>query len=48
MADEVLIKQFRELIDDCTQSPVNELLTSPDWGTITFEGCRPWIAPIPC
>ena len=41
MATETLIKQFRDLISDCTQSPVDELLINPDWGKITFEGCRP-------
>lgn len=41
MATEALTKQFRELINDCTQSAVDELLVNPDWGKITFEGCRP-------
>lgn len=41
MAMEALTKQFRELINDCTQSPVDELLINPDWGKISFEGCRP-------
>lgn len=40
MATEALTKQFRELISECTQSPVDELLINPDWGKITFEGCR--------
>lgn len=41
MATEALIKQFRDLISDCMQSHVDELLVNPDWGKITFEGCRP-------
>jgi len=41
MATEALTKQFRELINDCTQSPVDELLINPDSGKISFEGCRP-------
>lgn len=41
MATEALTKQFRELINDCTQSSIDELLINPDWGKITFEGCRP-------
>ena len=41
MATEALIKQFGELIEDCTQSPVDKFITNPDWGKITFEGCRP-------
>jgi len=41
MATDALTKQFRLLINDCTQSPVDELLINPDWGKITFEGCRP-------
>ena len=40
MATEALTKQFRELINDCTQSPVDELLINTDWGKISFEGCR--------
>ena len=39
MATEALTKQFRELINDCNQSAVDELLINPDWGKITFEGC---------
>jgi len=41
MATEALTKQFRELINDCTQTSIDELLTNRDWGKITFEGCRP-------
>lgn len=40
MATEAFTKQFHDLISECTQSPVDELLTNPDWGKITFEGCR--------
>lgn len=40
MATEALIKQLRDLINDCTQTPVDGLLINPDWGKITFEGCR--------
>lgn len=43
MANEALVKQFRDLINDCTQSTVDELLINPDWGKINFEGCRPEI-----
>lgn len=41
MASEALTKQFRDLINDCTQSSIDELLINLDWGKITFEGCRP-------
>jgi len=40
MATEVLTKQLRELADSCTQIPIDKLLINPDWGKITFEGCR--------
>ncbi len=41
MATEALTQQFRELINDCTQGSIDELIINPDWGKITFEGCRP-------
>jgi hypothetical protein len=40
MATEALTKQLRELADSCTQIPIDKLLINPDWGKITFEGCR--------
>ena len=40
MATEALTKQLRELADGCTQTPIDKLLINPDWGKITFEGCR--------
>jgi hypothetical protein len=40
MAAEALTKQLRELADGCTQTPIDKLLINPDWGKITFEGCR--------
>jgi hypothetical protein len=41
MATEALTKQLSELAENCTQTPIDKLLVNPDWGTITFEGCRP-------
>ena len=41
MATDALTKQLRELAEGCTQAPIDKLLVNPDWGTITFEGCRP-------
>lgn len=40
MASDALIKQLRELAEDCTKTAINDLLINPDWGKITFEGCR--------
>jgi hypothetical protein len=40
MATETWTKQLRDLADQCTQTPIDELLINPDWGKITFEGCR--------
>lgn len=40
MATEALTKQLRELADSCTQTPIDKLLKNPDWGKISFEGCR--------
>jgi ATP-dependent DNA helicase RecG len=34
MATETLIKQLRDAITDCPQSPVDELLINPDWGKV--------------
>lgn len=41
MATEALTKQFRDLINDCSQSPVDEPLINSDWGKINFESFRP-------
>jgi hypothetical protein len=41
MATDALTKQLRELAEGCTQTPIDKLLVNPNWGTITFEGCRP-------
>ena len=41
MALKALTKQYRELINDSTQTSTDELLINPDWGKITFGGCRP-------
>ncbi len=41
MATEELITQLSDLINDCTQWSIDELLINPDWGKINFEGCRP-------
>jgi hypothetical protein len=43
MATEALTKQFRELINECTQFSIDQILVNPDWGRITFEICRPEI-----
>lgn len=40
MATETWSKQLRDLADQCTQTPIDELLINPDWGKITFDGCR--------
>ena len=40
LATEDLIKQFRELMNECTQPPIDELLINPDWGKINFDACR--------
>lgn len=37
MATEALTEKFRVLINDCTQSPVEEILINPNWGKISFE-----------
>jgi len=41
MATEALTKQLRDLAEQCTSTPIDELLNNSDWGKINFEGCRP-------
>ena len=40
MANETQVKQLLELAEDCTKTPINQLITNADWGTINFEGSR--------
>lgn len=40
MANETQVKQLLELAEDCTKTPVDQLITNADWGTINFEGSR--------
>lgn len=40
MANEILLNELRAKIDDCTQTPIDQLLKSEKWGTINFETCR--------
>ncbi|GHU14109.1 hypothetical protein FACS189441_3020 [Betaproteobacteria bacterium] len=41
MATAELTQQFHNLIKECTQTPIDKLLVNPDWGSISFDGCRP-------
>ena len=34
------MKQLLELAEDCTKTPINQLITNADWGTIKLEGSR--------
>ena len=40
MANETQVKQLLELAEDCTKTPVDQLITNADWGTINFGGSR--------
>ena len=40
MANETQVKQLLELAEDCTKTPVDQLITNADWGTINFDGSR--------
>jgi hypothetical protein len=41
MANEQLITELNQLAEQCTEVSIDELISNPKWGTISFEGCRP-------
>jgi len=43
MATEQNVEKFIEKIDDCLQTDINQLVSSPKWGTIDFKDVEPEI-----
>jgi len=41
MASETYIKQLKNVIDACIEKPIDDLVSSPNWGTINFEEAKP-------
>lgn len=41
MATQLLVDNFRGKCEECTQINIETLLNNADWGSISFEGCRP-------
>lgn len=41
MSNENNIEKLKDLLDACTATPIEKLISNPDWGKITFEQIRP-------
>ena len=43
MADQKSVDQLREIVTDCTDTPIDEFVSKAEWGAINFDLARPHI-----
>lgn len=43
MADQQTVEQLRNIVTECIDTPIDELVSKPEWGAINFDGARPHI-----
>ena len=46
MADQNSVDELRGIVANCISTPIDELVSRPEWGTINFDGLYPKVGDV--